>query len=182
MSPDRAKHISKFLSLVLRHEPQRISIVLDEEGWAAIDAVLSGAASAGVRFSRDELEWVVAENDKQRFSIDGDRIRANQGHSVAVDLGLPPVIPPDLLYHGTVERFSESIRRTGLAKGKRQHVHLSADIATATKVGERRGKPIVLVVQSGAMHSAGHQFFISANGVWLTDHVPAGYLSWPSKK
>lgn len=125
------------------------------------------------------LEKVVADNDKQRFSFsdDGQKIRANQGHSVQVDLKLEPQTPPDILYHGNVERFLESIRQEGLIPGSRQHVHLSADTKTATAVGSRRGKPIILEIAAAQMHRDGYHFFISQNGVWLTDKVPPEYIA-----
>jgi len=173
--------ISKFLSLVLRHEPERIGIVLDDAGWTDVAALLEAAAHHGVAITRDQLAEVVAASDKQRFALspDGARIRANQGHSVDVDLRLDPVPPPATLYHGTVDKFLASIRSKGLLKGERHHVHLSADAITATKVGERRGKPVVLAIRADAMADAGHTFFRSANGVWLVDTVPPEFLEFP---
>lgn len=169
---------SKFLSLVLRHEPGKIGATLDANGWTEVDLLLAALARHGRQMSRDDLERVVHENDKKRFTFseDGQRIRANQGHSVEVDLALAPQTPPELLYHGTVERFWDSILATGLRKGGRHHVHLSADRTTAEKVGQRRGKPIILEVRSGDMHRAGHPFFLSDNGVWLADHVPVEFV------
>lgn len=169
---------SKFLSLILRHEPGKIGIALDEQGWVDVDVLLQAMARHHHRLSRGQLEEVVKNNDKQRFSLseDGRRIRANQGHSTKVDLALPPQVPPETLYHGTVEKFLDAIFTDGLKKGQRHHVHLSPDITTATKVGQRRGKPVILEVASGDMLRAGHTFYISANGVWLTDHVPAQFL------
>ncbi|MCL4205496.1 MAG: RNA 2'-phosphotransferase [Pirellulaceae bacterium] len=169
---------SKFLSLVLRHRPDAIGITLDAEGWVSVEVLLAACAQHGRTISREQLDAVVRTNDKQRFafSADGSRIRANQGHSLPVDLGLAPVEPPELLYHGTVSRFLESIRRDGLTKGKRHHVHLSPDIQTATKVGQRRGRPVVLVIEAGRMFREGHTFYRSENGVWLTDAVPPDYL------
>ncbi len=177
-------HISKFLSLVLRHKPEEIGITLDPDGWTDVGELLEAMRRHGRGISRETLDEVVATNDKKRFALspDGLRIRASQGHSVEVDLGLQPVEPPEVLYHGTVERFLASIRGQGLLKGNRQHVHLSADRATAEKVGLRRGKPVVLVVESGRMHQAGREFFLSANGVWLTDSVPPEYLRFPGGK
>src|SRR5690242_6516739 len=142
--------LSKFLSLVLRHDPARIGIALDSAGWIDVAALLEACAAHGVVISRDELAHIVATSDKQRFALsaDGTRIRANQGHSVAVELGLAPAAPPPLLYHGTVDRFVASIRTHGLVKGSRHHVHLSADSATAHKVGGRRGKPVVLTIRA----------------------------------
>lgn len=169
---------SKFLSLVLRHEPAKAGLVLDTAGWVEVEALLRGCAAAGVRISREELERIVAESDKQRFAFSEDRlrIRANQGHSVEVELQLAPQVPPVVLFHGTADRFLPAIRATGLEKRARHHVHLSAERATATNVGGRHGRPVVLTVAAGEMHAAGHVFFRSANGVWLTDHVPPQYL------
>jgi putative RNA 2'-phosphotransferase len=169
---------SKFLSLVLRHRPEKIGIRLDDEGWVEIDALLAAASRFGRKLTRPLLERVVRENDKQRFAIssDGRHIRANQGHSVAVDLGLHPVEPPELLYHGTVAKFLDSIRASGLVRGTRQYVHLSPDLETARRVGQRRGQPVILVVEAGRMWRDGHLFYRSENGVWLTEHVPPEYL------
>jgi putative RNA 2'-phosphotransferase len=169
---------SKFLSLVLRHHPETIGLSLDEQGWAEIDDLLTAANRSGRKLTRSLLDRVVRENDKQRFAIssDGARIRANQGHSIDVDLGLEPVRPPELLFHGTVARFLDSIRGSGLERGSRQYVHLSPDVETARKVGKRRGRPVVLVVESGRMWQDGHTFYRAENGVWLTDAVPLEYL------
>jgi putative RNA 2'-phosphotransferase len=173
--------ISKFLSFVLRHKPQAIGITLDAEGWVAVDELLAAAVRHGQSITRQQLEEVVATNDKQRFSFsaDGRLIRANQGHSIEVDLGLVPVEPPELLYHGTVARFLDSIREKGLVRGKRHHVHLSADRDTAARVGQRRGRPVVLVIEARCMRGDGHAFFQSENGVWLTEAVPPAYLQFP---
>ena len=170
--------ISKFLSLVLRHDPGKIGLALDAAGWADVDELIAAAARAGVEIDRETLARVVAENDKQRFALspDGDRIRANQGHSVRVDLGLEPQTPPEVLYHGTAARFVDSIRASGLHAASRTHVHLSPDEDTARRVGQRHGKPVVLRVAAGRMHCDGRPFFRSENGVWLTDAVPAEYI------
>lgn len=170
---------SKFLSLVLRHDPGRIGLALDAAGWAEVEALLEAARGAGVRLDRATLERVVAENDKQRFAFSEDRtrIRASQGHSVKVELGLEPREPPEVLFHGTATRFLLSIRKEGLRPGSRTHVHLSADRETAVKVGSRHGVPVVLVVQAGRMHREGHAFLRSENGVWLCEAVPAKYLA-----
>jgi putative RNA 2'-phosphotransferase len=175
---NRFVKISKFLSLVLRHRPEKIGLKLDPAGWTAVDELLAACRSHGLPITRDELDAVVAENDKQRFSFsdDGIRIRANQGHSVDVDLGYQPLVPPEELYHGTVERFLSSILAAGLSRGKRHHVHLSSNIEMAHKVGSRRGQPVILKVMSGRMHRDGYSFFCSQNGVWLTDEVPPDYL------
>ena len=169
---------SKFLSLVLRHDPARIGITLDDAGWTDVAALLVAIAAHGVPLTRDELVQIVASSDKQRFALsgDGERIRANQGHSVAVELKLPPTPPPTLLYHGTVEAALAGIRASGLVRGKRHHVHMSADLDTARKVGGRRGAPVILTVRAEAMADAGHVFYRSENGVWLVDHVPVEYL------
>jgi len=169
---------SKFLSLVLRHRPEVIGIELDAEGWVSVEELLAACAQHGRAITREQLDTVVQTNDKQRFAFSADRtrIRANQGHSLPVDLGLVPVEPPELLYHGTVLRFLDLIRRDGLTKGNRHHVHLSPDIQTATKVGQRRGRPVILVIDAGRMFRDAHKFFRSENGVWLTDAVPPAYL------
>ncbi|PRH80560.1 RNA 2'-phosphotransferase [Streptomyces solincola] len=176
MDDRRTVKVSKYLSRHLRHQPARIGLTLDPQGWVAIDALIAAAALHGMPLTRAELVHVVAENDKQRFTIDGDRIRANQGHTVRVDLDLAPATPPAYLYHGTVARNLDAIRADGLRPMARHHVHLSPDRETATRVGARRGRPVVLTVDAGAMHRDGHVFLVSANGVWLTDAVPAAYL------
>lgn len=170
--------LSKFLSLVLRHDPARIGITLDDAGWTDVSALLAAAAKHGVKLTRDQLAELVASSDKQRFALssDGSRIRANQGHSVGVDLQLPAATPPELLYHGTVEAALPGIRAGGLVRGKRHHVHLSPDTATATKVGARRGAPVLLTIRAGAMAAAGHAFYRSDNNVWLVDRVPPEFI------
>lgn len=170
---------SRFLSYVLRHRPDEIGLVLDREGWVAIDELLAALAAHGRALDRADLETIVRESDKQRFAIRGDRIRASQGHSVRVDLALPPSEPPAILYHGTVRGVLEAIRREGLIRGSRTHVHLSADVETAAKVGARRGKPVILKVDAAAMHREGHRFFRSDNGVWLIEAVPPRFIKFP---
>ena len=181
MSPDRSTKISKFLSLVLRHKPDAIGITLDDAGWIDIATLLTAAAAHNMTFSREELLQVIAASDKQRFALSDDtlRIRANQGHSIPVDLALKPLTPPEILYHGTAARFLTAIRQDGLRKMQRQHVHLCADIDTASNVGERHGKLAMLHIRAGDMHRAGLLFFQSANGVWLTDSVPPAYILFP---
>lgn len=175
----RAVRISRFLALVLRHDPARIGLTLDAEGWADVDALLAAAAGHGLSVSRDELEEVVRGNPKQRFTLDAarSRIRANQGHSLDVDLGLRPVEPPPVLYHGTSRAVLPTILAEGLQPMGRRHVHLCADADTAVVVGRRHGPPVVVVIDSAGMQAAGQRFYRSVNGVWLTDHVPARYLS-----
>ncbi len=168
---------SKFLSYVLRHRPDEIGLRLDAEGWVEVEVLLAALAAHGRALARDDLEEIVSTSDKQRFALEGTRIRANQGHSVAIDLALAPRVPPPLLFHGTVERFLESIRLEGLVKGARTHVHLSADVHTASTVAARRGAPVILEVDTARMR--GFSFFLSDNGVWLVDSVPAAYLRFP---
>ncbi len=181
MDTKQATHISKFLSLVLRHQPQQIGITLDAAGWVPVSELLDAMLAHRFALTREELEEVVATSEKKRFAFsdDGLRIRASQGHSVEVELGYQPATPPALLFHGTVDRFLDSIRRAGLLKGKRHHVHLSDERDTAEKVGQRRGRPIVLTVRAADMVQDGLAFFKSANGVWLTDHVPVQYIEFP---
>ena len=171
--------LSKFLSLVLRHQPEAIGLALDGQGWAGIDDLIAKANAAGTRFGREDLLRVVAESDKKRFSLsaDIDRIRAAQGHSVSVELGLAAQEPPPVLYHGTATRFVEAILSEGLKPQARQQVHLSSDDATAQRVGQRHGKPHIFKVNAGGMHAKGFKFFRADNGVWLTDHVPPEFLA-----
>jgi putative RNA 2'-phosphotransferase len=173
---------SKFISLILRHDPGKVGIVLDDAGWTDVAALLDALARHGHPLTRAELDDIVRTSDKQRYALspDGARIRANQGHSVGVELDLPQATPPARLYHGTVAEVLVSIRDQGLIKGARHHVHMSADIETAKKVGGRRGKPVILVIRAEEMAAAGHVFFRSANGVWLTDHVPPAFLEVPA--
>jgi putative RNA 2'-phosphotransferase len=179
--PNRTIKISKFLSLVLRHKPETIGLALDEAGWISVSELLQACQQHGFPISLKELQAVVANNDKKRFAFSPDEtlIRASQGHSIKIDLGYQPLEPPEILYHGTVERFLVSIMEKGLVKGERHHVHLSPDMAMATKVGARRGKPVILTVESGQMYRDGYLFYQAANGVWLTEYVPASYLSKP---
>ena len=171
------KDTSKFLSLILRHKPQLIGLELDEHGWADVDDLIR-RVSRKRPLDRPTLEQIVAQDEKQRysFSADGKLIRANQGHSIPVDVELAELEPPKILYHGTGERFAASIRIQGLLKKSRLYVHLSSDVETAVKVGQRHGKPKIFLVESGRMFADGYKFFRSVNGVWLTEHVPAQYL------
>ncbi|GHB65603.1 putative RNA 2'-phosphotransferase [Streptomyces cirratus] len=168
--------MSKYVSKHLRHQPERIGLVLDPQGWVEIEDLIRAASAHGFPFSRAELDHVVETNDKQRFAVEGTKIRASQGHTVTVDLGLPEAEPPAYLYHGTVTTALDAIRSEGLRPMARHHVHLSADRETATRVGARRGRPVVLAVDAAAMRAAGHVFRISANGVWLVDAVPPRFL------
>jgi putative RNA 2'-phosphotransferase len=177
---ERATRISKLLSYGLRHDPAGLGLRLDAAGWADVSSVLEALRARGEVVTGEELAEIVRTSDKQRFALADGRIRANQGHSVAVDLGLRPQTPPSLLYHGTVGRFLEGIRRDGLLRGARTHVHLSSQVETARDVaGRRRGSHVVLTVRALEMHRAGLVFFVSANGVWLTDQVPPEHITFP---
>lgn len=170
--------ISKFLARHLRHQPEALGLTLAEGGWVQVDTLLQACAAHGFPINRTELDLVVQDNDKQRFSFDetGERVRVNQGHSTQVDLQLEPLDPPLVLYHGTGEKNVGVILASGLQKMKRHHVHLSHDIPTAIKVGQRHGKLVVFTIDSAAMHAQGHLFYRSTNGVWLTEHVPVQFL------
>ncbi|WP_247236407.1 RNA 2'-phosphotransferase [Telluribacter sp. SYSU D00476] len=178
LSNEETVRISKFLSLVLRHRPDKIGISLDENGWTDVQELIRKAGAAGVQLSPDVLQEVVETNNKKRFAFNerGDMIRANQGHSVSVELGYQAKQPPEILYHGTALRVVDSIKVQGLIKQKRHHVHLSPDVDTAVSVGRRHGKPFVYTVQAGQMYRDGYTFYQSANGVWLTEEVPPRYL------
>ncbi len=171
--------IGKFLSLILRHSPETVGIKLDEHGWANIDELLRGMNSKGYRINMLILEEIVKNNNKKRYSFNDDKtkIRANQGHSISVDVELKKAVPPDTLFHGTAVGFYDSILQNGLQKQGRNHVHLSIDMQTAVAVGKRHGRPVVFRVDARAMHIDGFIFYLSENGVWLTDSVPAKYLS-----
>jgi putative RNA 2'-phosphotransferase len=173
---------SKFLSLILRHEPGRVGLKLGDAGWVGVDELLKTVNTHGVSLTLDELKHIVATSDKKRFAFseDGLRIRASQGHSIDVDLQYPPQTPPELLYHGSATRFLDSIRQHGLQKMQRHDVHLSAETGVTLQVGGRHGKPVLLTVRAGDMHRAGFVFRCSANGVWLVDHVPPQYIEFPS--
>ena len=180
MNPDKARKISKFLSLVLRHQPQLIGLKIDAGGWAEVEELITKSRSRQIELHLETLKFVVDNNDKQRFSFSSDhkRIRANQGHSVKVDLGLVTQKPPEVLFHGTATRNIDSIKEKGLVKGKRHHVHLSTSEETAREVGKRYGVPVVLKVQAGQMHKDGIAFYLSENGVWLTESAPAAYIEF----
>ena len=179
MTPQAATRHSKFLSLHLRHQPEKLGLVLQPGGWVAVAELLAACAAHGHPLSLAELHQLVADNDKQRFAFDdtGQRIRAQQGHSVAVELQLAPAAPPAVLYHGTVARFLPAIGREGLRPMSRHHVHLSPDEETARRVGNRRGEAVILRIDAAGMQRAGHVFYQSGNGVWLVDGVPPGFVS-----
>lgn len=179
MNETEKKKISKFLSLILRHQPETIHLKLDENGWADIEELREKSARNKINFTLEELDEVVETNNKKRFAFNEDKtkIRANQGHSIDVDLALTPQQPPEYLYHGTAEINIPSILEKGIEKRSRQHVHLSSDKETATKVGMRHGKPMILTIRTGLMFQEGIEFYLSENGVWLTDFVDAKYIS-----
>ena len=178
------KQISKFLSLILRHDPGKIGLDLDDQGWADVQTLLTKSQKQFSSLDLNLLQEIVSSNDKQRFAFNEDhtKIRASQGHSVTIDLNYSPKQPPQFLYHGTVPKFIEAIKEKGLLKMSRHHVHLSEELDTASAVGARRGKPIILTVRAGEMYSDGIPFFQSDNQVWLTDHVPAKYLEFKEVK
>jgi len=178
-SSERTRH-SRFLSLLLRHRPELAGLRLDAAGWIGVDELLAGLVRSEHALSRAELEEVVATNDKRRFEFDaaGERIRAVQGHSVEVELGYAPASPPEMLLHGTHAAVLPAIRQEGLRRMARHHVHLHQDPALAKQVGGRRGAPVVLRVRAAAMAAAGHAFFVTPNGVWLTEHVPPEFLEF----
>ena len=171
------KETSKFISLILRHKPEEIGITLDEHGWANVDELIAGIAKTQP-FDISMLEEIVRTDEKQRYSFNEDKtlIRANQGHSVPVDVEFEQTTPPEILYHGTGEKYSASIEKQGLIPKSRLYVHLSSDYDTAVKVGTRHGKPVVYIVDAGEMQKNGYAFYLSVNGVWLTKNVPLQYL------
>ena len=174
--------ISKFLSLVLRHHPEKIDLKLDEQGWASVKELIVGAKKLEIHLDKDLIEKVVRTNDKQRFSLspDGQFIRASQGHSVEVSLGLEPKRPPTILYHGTASKFIDAIKAKGLVKGQRNHIHLSENEKTPEDVGGRHGKPVILQIKAEQMYLEGKEFYLSDNKVWLTEDVPVEYIIFPT--
>ena len=171
------KGTGKFVALILRHKPETIGITLDEHGWANVDELIEGIAKTRT-FDVEMLEEIVATDNKQRFSFNEDHtmIRANQGHSIPVDVELKKLSPPEVLYHGSAIKYEEAIDDIGLIPKSRLYVHLSKDYDTAVKVGSRHGKPVIYKVYSGNMDKDGYEFFLSENGVWLTKSVPTKYL------
>lgn len=180
---DDLRRLSKTLSYYLRHRPDELGLTLGPGGYVSVDDLLRALGGRGIACDRAQLDEVVRTSDKQRFGFDetGALIRANQGHSTAVDLQLPEAEPPPVLYHGTVAAALPEIRAGGLRPMARHHVHLSADLPTAKKVGQRRGAPLILTIDAAAMRADGHKFYRSENGVWLADEVPPRYLGFPTK-
>ncbi|MBP0019231.1 MAG: RNA 2'-phosphotransferase [Cyanobacteria bacterium SBLK] len=179
LSESRLRKISKYLSYHLRHRPDELGLELEVGGWVEVPRLLAACRQKKFSIQPVELEEVVRRNDKKRFSFneDGSKIRANQGHSIEIDLQLEPQTPPDVLYHGTGHPAVPSILKEGLVKMSRHHVHLSGDRSTAKKVGQRHGKPVIFQIDTEAMQKAGYLFYLSANGVWLVDRVPPEYLT-----
>lgn len=173
--------LSKFLCFVLRHHPEDVGIEIDKNGWVPVDMLLYAVKEHGRSIDRGVLSRIVTEDRKGRFSFseDGTRIRANYGHSLAIQLDLIPLVPPDDLYHGTARRFVESIKRHGLNPGSRQYVHLSPDRDTAYSVGRRHGEAVILTIRAGRLHAVGHKFYRAAWGTWLIEAVPVEYISFP---
>ncbi len=174
--------LSKFISLVLRHNPEAANISLDAHGWADVKELIEGINSTGRRIDMKTLEEIVANDEKQRYSFSDNKrlIRANQGHSVPIDLELEAAVPPEYLFHGTAARFIKSIKKEGLTPKDRLYVHLSKDGETAAKVGARHGKSVVLKIKAKALFESGQQFFLSANNVWLCKGVPPHYIIFPT--
>jgi putative RNA 2'-phosphotransferase len=175
MTEQQRTKISKRLSYILRHAPDSVGLTLDENGWASVHDLRT---KFGSPLSIEDLKEVVETNEKKRFAFNDDltKIRASQGHSIEIDLAYQPTTPPDFLFHGTATRFIESIKKDGLLKGSRHHVHLSLDEVTARKVGARHGSPVILTLKSKEMYEAGYVFYVSENDVWLTEHVPTRFI------
>ena len=178
LSKKEYARISKFLSLVLRHKPEQIELELDMSGWADVNSLIEKCNCSNIPLTREALNFIVETNPKRRFAYNNDqtKIRASQGHSIHVELGLGSIEPPAVLYHGTAELFVPAIWSKGLLKQQRQHVHLSSNVETALSVGRRHGEPYVFEILAKQMYVDGYDFFIYENGVWLTDNVPVQYL------
>lgn len=172
-------NLSKFLSLILRHKPEVIGIKLDENGWCDVQELLVKMSNKGKNITREDLDYIVNTDNKNRYTYDEDgmKIRANQGHSLNVNLELKKEKPPKYLYHGTIKKYAEVILQEGIKKGKRQYVHLSSNLETANIVGKRRGIPVVLKIEAGMMNLNGYEFYLSKNKVWLCDYIPSKYVS-----
>lgn len=184
MEKKKENKLSVFISLILRHKPEAVGITLDEHGWANVDELIEGINKSGQQITTEILEEIVRNDEKSRYSFNQDKtlIRANQGHSVKVDVELKEQEPPSTLYHGTAKRFLESIFKDGLQPMSRLYVHLSKNHETAVKVGKRHGEPAVLQIDAGKMHRDGYKFYLSENGVWLTGEVPIEYLEWSTSE
>lgn len=170
--------MGKYISLILRHKPELINLKIDEHGWANVDDLLKGINNSGRYISKEILDIIVNTNNKKRYQYNNDhtKIRANQGHSIKVDVELQEKVPPNILYHGTAQKYLDKIRESGIRKMNRLYVHLSKDIETAINVGKRHGQPIVLVINTEAMIKDGFKFYYSNNGVWLCDDIDYSYV------
>lgn len=170
--------MGKYISLILRHKPEIINLKIDEHGWANVDELLKGINNSGRYISKEMLNMIVETNDKKRYQYNNDhtKIRANQGHSIRVDVELHEKVPPDVLYHGTAQEYLDKIRKSGIRKMNRLYVHLSKDMETAMRVGKRHGQPIVLIINTKAMINDGYKFYYSNNGVWLCDDIAYSYI------
>ena len=180
-SNKKLHQLSKYLSFVLRHRPDDIDIQLSMDGWADVEELIARVNAKGRDLTLEDLCEIVAQDEKQRYAFNDDKtkIRANQGHSIDIDLKLEPIEPPEYLYHGTAQKNIDSIRTLGLQKRQRHHVHLSENEKTAKQVGSRYGKPVILIIAAKMMHEAGHEFYCSDNHVWLTDTVPTQFIQFP---
>lgn len=172
--------LSRFLSLVLRHKPEEIGITLDKNGWVDVKELIEKIKLSSRYIDIEILERIVREDDKGRYSFDEkkEKIRANQGHSIIVELDLKEIMPSTILYHGTATRFLERIKEKGIIKGKRQYVHLSDNIETAKSVGKRHGEVVILPIDIEGLNKIGHKFYLSENKVWLSDDIPSKYILW----
>ena len=172
--------VSRLLAKVLRHTPDELGVTLDAHGWVSVPTLLKALDEKGRKISLEGLYWIVETSSKKRFTLtpDGQRIRAAQGHSIGVDLALRAITPPDFLFHGTAAHNIDAIRNQGLIAGQRQHVHLSANRATATQVGARHGAPVVLTIDTSAMITVGLAFYQADNGVWLTNHIAPHFINF----
>lgn len=172
------ENLSKTIAFALRHRPQQFNLALNKQGWVSLESLVAGINTAkNTAITVEQILTVVANDNKQRFAVKNGMIRANQGHTVSVNLGLTPKTPPATLFHGTIAEFVPSIRKQGLKAGKRTHVHLSATVEVATQVGARRGNPVILTILAEQAHKAGVKFYQAENGVWLTEHLPAKFIA-----
>lgn len=183
MNEKQSQRMSKFLSLILRHKPETVGVELDKNGWTEVETLLIKLNESGTKLDQSELAYLVNTSDKKRFAISecGKKIRANQGHSIKIDLAYDPAEPPEFLFHGTPLKVLSRIRANGLSKMKRHHVHMNAAPEPCIAVAQRYGKPVILKIHAARMHASGFAFFVSANQVWLTEKVPPEYIDFPDQ-